>query len=403
MRATVVATSFLNCSPMSYTRLVFVAGFAMFSMFFGSGNLVFPLMIGVKTLDQFHVASIGLMITGVLVPFIGLLSMIYYSGNRQLFFKSLGAPAAFVLTFSMLSLMGPFGVLPRCIIVAHGGVDLIFEGLSAPVFNGVFCAVTAFLAWHRSRIIELIGTFLTPLLLLGIFALIAAGLFLGPAPAPSNLSTNGALTEGLFQGYQTMDLLAAFFFSATTVIFIARALTTHEDKQNLERLSLTACLIGAFLLSLVYLGFVYLGAEYAPVLCDVAPEKLLVVIAEQSLGPLALPLAAIVIALATLTTATILASLFADFLQKDMLQEKIPRWLALIITLIIGYTFSLLGFSDLASWIANALMIAYPALIGYALAKIIAKKTGHKYAREVFWLILLAAIIAKVLAHLGVF
>lgn len=388
---------------MSYTRLVFVAGFAMFSMFFGSGNLVFPLMIGVKTLDQFHIASIGLMITGVLVPFVGLLSMIYYSGNRQLFFKSLGAPAAFVLTFSMLSLMGPFGVLPRCIIVAHGGVDLVFEGLSAPVFNGVFCAVTAFLAWHKSRIIELIGTFLTPLLLLGIFALIAAGLFLGPTPASSDLTTNGALAEGLLQGYQTMDLLAAFFFSATTVIFIARALTTHEDKQNLERLSLTACLIGAFLLSLVYLGFVCLGAKYAPVLCQVAPEKLLVVIAEQSLGPLALPLAAIVIALATLTTATILASLFADFLQKDMLQEKIPRWLALIITLIIGYTFSLLGFSDLASWIANALMIAYPALIGYALAKIIAKKTDHKYAREVFWLILLAAIIAKVLAHLGVF
>jgi len=388
---------------MSYTRLVFVAGFAMFSMFFGSGNLVFPLMIGVKTLDQFHIASIGLMITGVLVPFVGLLSMIYYSGNRQLFFKSLGAPAAFVLTFSMLSLMGPFGVLPRCIIVAHGGVDLVFNGLPAPVFNAVFCIVTAFLAWHKSRIIELIGTFLTPLLLIGIFALIIAGVLLGPEPTASHLTPSAALTTGLLQGYQTMDLLAAFFFSATTVIFIARALTTQEDKQNLERLSLTACLIGAFLLSLVYLGFVYLGAKYAPVLCQVAPEILLVVIAEQSLGRIALPLAAIVIALATLTTATILASLFADFLQKDMLQEKIPRWLSLIITLLIGYTFSLLGFSDLASWIANSLMIAYPALIGYALAKIIAKKTGQKYAREVFWLILLASIIAKVLVHLGVF
>lgn len=387
---------------MSYTRLVFVAGFAMFSLFFGSGNLVFPLMIGVNSLDQFHIAALGLMVTGVLVPFIGLLSMVYYNGNRHLFFKSLGAPVAFILTFAMLSLMGPFGVLPRCIIVAHGGVELVFKSLSAPIFNAIFCVITAFLAWHRSKIIEIIGTFLTPLLLLGIFALIIVGISLGPPPAASSLTGGDALMSGLIQGYQTMDLLAAFFFSATTVIFIAQALTTHKDKQNIGRLSLTACLIGAFLLALVYIGFVYLGAKYAPTLSNISPEKLLVAIAEQSLGNIALPLAAIIIALATLTTATILASLFADFLQKDMLQEKVPRWLALTVTLIIGYTFSLLGFSDLANWIANALIIAYPALIGYAIAKIIAKKTGHKYARETFWFLLLAAIIAKVFAHLGV-
>ncbi len=388
---------------MSYTRLVFVAGFAMFSMFFGSGNLVFPLMVGVKSLSGFHTASVGLILTGVLLPFLGLLAMVYYSGNRQLFFKSLGGPAAFILTFAMLSLMGPFGVLPRCIIVAYGGVDLVFDGLSAPVFNALFSAVTGFLAWHRSRIIEIIGTFLTPLLLLGIFALITAGIFLGDAPAFSTLTPKEAFVTGLDQGYQTMDLLAAFFFSATTVAFIAKALTSHEDKQNLERLSLTACSIGAFLLTLVYLGFVYLGAKYAPVLQNVAPENLLVVVAEHSLGSFALPLAAIVIGLACLTTSTILASLFADFLQMDIMQEKMPRWLALVITLIIGYTFSLLGFSDLAGWIANALVIAYPALIAYAIAKIIAIKTGYKYSREIFWFVLLVSIVAKVLTYLRLF
>ena len=121
------------------------------------------------------------------------------------------------------------------------------------------------------------------------------------------------------------------------------------------------------------------------------------------MGPFALPLAAVVIGLACLTTSTILASLFAEFLQQDMLQNKIPRWLALVITLIIGYTFSLLGFSELAGWIANALVIAYPALIAYATSKIIAVKTGHKYSREVFWITLLFSIVGKVLAHLGVF
>lgn len=387
---------------MSYTRLVFVAGFAMFSMFFGSGNLVFPLMVGMQSLDQYHTASTGLIITGVMLPFIGLVAMTYYAGNRQLFFKSLGGPAAFVLAFAMLSLMGPFGVLPRCIIVAHGGVDLVFGGLSAPIFNAVFSILTGFLAWQRTKIIDIIGTFLTPFLLGGIIGLILWGVYGVETPAVSDMSNVDAFKIGLNQGYQTMDLLAAFFFSATTVAYIASQLKTHDQKRRLEGLSLTACAIGAFLLVAVYVGFVYLGATYAPMLEGVEPEKLLVVVAQASLGPLAIPMSATIIGLACLTTSTILASLFADFLQKDMLQEKIPRSLALVITLLIGYTISLLGFMQLAGWIANALIIAYPALIVYALSKIIEAKYKKKMAREAFWLVLLLSICGRTLMSAGI-
>lgn len=386
---------------MSYSRIVFIAGFAMFSMFFGSGNLVFPIMVGMKSLDQFHTASTGLIITGVLLPFLGLLSMTYYAGNRQLYFSSLGAPAAFVLTFAMLSLMGPFGVLPRCIIVAHGGVDLVFNGLSAPIFNGIFAILTGILAWQRKKIIDIIGTFLTPFLLGGIIGLILWGIYGVETPTVTDLSNSSAFFVGLDQGYQTMDLLAAFFFSATTVAYIARQLKTHEDKKKLETLSITACLIGAFLLIAVYLGFVYLGATYAPMLDNVKPENLLVVVAQASLGNIALPLSATVIGLACLTTSTILASLFADFLHKDILQEKTPRSIALVITLIIGYTISLLGFMQLASWIANALLITYPALIIYAIFKIIEAKLDLKYAREAFWLVLFVSILIRTLLAAG--
>ena len=239
---------------MSSMRLVFVAGFAMFSMFFGSGNLVFPLMVGVKSLDQFPIASLGLVLTGVLLPFLGLLAMVYYKGNRFLFFKSLGGPSSFILTFAMLSLMGPFGVLPRCIIVAHGGVDLIVEGLSPPVFNMIFSIMTGLFAWHSAKIIELIGVFLTPVLFLGIVALIAVGLFVGMEPTQSLLTAKDAFVTGLEQGYQTMDLLAAFFFSATTIAFISRVLKSEKKEKNLEAISLKACLLGALLLVLVYLG-----------------------------------------------------------------------------------------------------------------------------------------------------
>lgn len=387
---------------MSHTRLVLIAGFAMFSMFFGSGNLVFPLMVGMKSLDQFHTASTGLILSAVVLPFAGLIAMTYYAGNRNLFFKSLGAPSAFILTFAMLSLMGPFGVLPRCIIVAHGGLDLVIDGLSAPLFNAIFSGLTGFLAWQRTKIIDIIGTFLTPFLLVGIMGLIVVGIFSSHTPDTSSLSHVKAFYVGLDEGYQTMDLLAAFFFSATTISYIAGQLHKKEKKDHLEGLSLTACCIGAFLLIVVYLGFVYLGAAYAPSLANVDPEKLLVVIAEASLGKFAIPIAASIIGLACLTTSTILASLFADFLHNDIMQKKIPRSLALIITLLIGYTFSLLGFTDLAGWIANALTIAYPALIAYAGFKILEAKASIRKAREAFWLVLLASILIRGFMAAGV-
>ncbi len=382
---------------MSYTRLVLIAGFAMFSMFFGSGNLVFPLMVGVASQSQFHGASLGLLITGVAVPFLGLLGMLYYSGNRHLFFKSLGGPVAFVLTFAMLGLLGPFAVVPRCTIVAHGGISLIAPDLSPALFNGLFLLATTFLAWKKTRIIEIIGTFLTPWLLGGIIAIIIAGIAFGPDVLPSPLTQSVAFEKGLTQGYQTMDLLAAFFFSATTVAFIATALTSHEDKKHLERLSITACLVGAFLLTIVYIGFVTLGAKFSPLLQGIEPEKLLVVVAQHSLGDFALPLAAIIIGLACLTTAAILASLFADFLHKDILQEKISRHFALIITVILAYTLSLVGFLTLASWIALVLGIAYPALIIFSIVSIVNHKTDHKFekyhlAKISFWFVLLLSL-----------
>lgn len=369
---------------MSYTRLVLTAGFAMFALFFGSGNLVFPLMVGVISQSNFQIASIGLMITGVAVPFLGLLGMLYYSGNRHIFFKPLGKTFSFILTFTMLALLGPFAVVPRCTIVAHGGLISIMPFLSPPFFNAFFLSLALILAWKKTRIIEIIGTFLTPWLLGGIFAIILAGLVFGPPISPSLLTPTQAFTTGLLHGYQTMDLLAAFFFSAATVAFIAKALTSHNDKKNLEKLSITACLIGAFLLTIVYLGFVALGAKFAPFLQNVAPEKLLVVVARHSLGNLAIPISALIISLACLTTASILTSLFADFLYKDILKERLPRYLSLLATVLLAYVLSLVGFTTLASWIAFALESVYPALIAFSAMAIFHHKTQHRFDSYLF-------------------
>ena len=393
---------------MPYSRLVITAGFAMFSMFFGSGNLVFPLLIGVATLSEFSYATLGLLLTGVLVPFLGLIAMIYHEGNRQAFFNKLGAPVSFGLTFAMLALMGPFGVLPRCVMVTYGGAQLLFPLLDAALFNALFLGLTGLLVWQKTKLIDVVGKFLTPSLLIGIIVLIFAGYFTDTVPNLCAFGPAEAFLIGLQQGYQTMDLLAAFFFSATVVKYIASHCQRNQAPFNLRRLSIAASTIGALLLACVYLGFVYLGAKYAPLLQGIPQEKLLVAVAEETLGSMALPIASGIIALACLTTAMILTTLFTDFLHKDILQYKVSYSCALGITLIIAYTVSLIGFNQLARCIAIALWVIYPALIAYtifALFDVRVKNNLHSKSRakQAFYLVFLLSLSLQVTQYLGVF
>lgn len=377
---------------MRFNKTVLTAGFAMFSMFFGSGNLVFPLVVGLETLDQSPYAIIGLLTTGVVVPFLGLIGVILYSGNRTNFFACIGKIPAFLLTFAMLALMGPIGVIPRCILVAYGGATLVIPNLSSILFSIIFCLITLLLVWKHERIIPIIGRILTPWLLLSIVVLITAGLIWGPSFTESKLSSFQAFSFGLNRGYQTMDLLAAFFFSATTVAYIRSRLHSDDPPRILYRLSLNSSLIGAGLLAGIYLSFALLGARYAPQLMEISPAQMLVGIAGHSLGKLAIPIASLTISLACLTTATILVMLFADFLHEDICKKKINNHLTIIITLIISFFVSLKGFDSLVVWIGTILQVAYPALIALTGANIINKIWHVKFSAWAFWITLFATL-----------
>src|SRR5690606_1487922 len=84
-------------------------GLAMFAMFFGSGNLIFPVAIGQMAGEQNSWAIMGLFITAVLLPFATLCLMLLYNGDYHRFFQKVGVVPGKVITFTTLALIGPFG------------------------------------------------------------------------------------------------------------------------------------------------------------------------------------------------------------------------------------------------------------------------------------------------------
>lgn len=363
---------------MKNKSLILSTGLAMFSMFFGSGNLVFPLVVGQMSEGNFTIGAIGILLTGVLVPFLGILAMLLFNGHSKDFFGRLGKPATFWFPLIALSLMGPFGVLARCITVAHGAFKLMVPSSALWLFSLISCTLIFILTIRKSRIVPLLGSVLTPVLLLSLACIAIFGLY--SADWPTTMVDGGwtSFKNGIFQGYQTMDLLAAFFFSA----FVIKHLKDKkiEETQTLP-VFLKSALIGAGLLSVIYFILVMLGSIYASQLASIPPQEMLGFVAEAALGTWAAPIVCSAVVLACLTTAIVLTSLFSDFLKKEVTKDKIGNSLAISTTLGIAFFTSTLEFSGIARVIGPILEAIYPALIVLTVVSIFHKLWGWNSVR----------------------
>ena len=354
-------------------QLILVSSFALFAMFFGSGNLIYPLGVGVLAGDNYFYALIGLLLGGVLIPFLGLAATIISSKEQDDFFAPLGGPLSLILGLLMLSLMGPFGVGARCVLIASAGVNLVIPQLPEAFVGLMFLLFCGFLLLRKESIVQFIGRFLTPLLLLGLLVIIVASLISPGSHAVKTVSDWEGFNLGALQGYQMMDLLAALFFGRAIQMYLQAKLEKHSLKQSLK-LSMIVGTLGAAMLGLLYTGLVAVGSHHATQLAAVAPEKRLVTVANLVLGPVALSMSSLVIALACLTTLCILVELFADFIRKRMFPQYLSRAASVYITLAITYAVSLAGFFTLASWIGLMLAYIYPALIAFSFLRILQVK-----------------------------
>lgn len=372
--------------------LVVSTGFALFSMFFGSGNLVFPITVGQESEGHYLLAALGILFTGVAVPFLGVLGMLLYKGDLYSFFNCFGKKGTFLFSFLALALMGPFGVLARCLTVAHGALLLLIPNASLPLTSFIMCIVIYFLAVNKNKIITTLGTVLTPLLLFAIALIAFFGLSQGNISEVTSFNNWKALKNGFFQGYQTMDLLAAFFFSQFVIKHLHSKLSPGDGEASLLNYFCKSAFIGAAILSSVYFALVILGWIYSPILLHAAPQEMLGIIAMASLGSIAAPCVCLAVLFACLTTAIVLTSLFADFLRTEVTKDKIEHAPALAITLGISFIVSTFDFAGIAKFLGPILETTYPALITLTIINISSKLLGIKSSHWPFTITLAAKL-----------
>ncbi len=337
-------------------------GLAMFSMFFGAGNIIFPLVLGQYAGDKNFFAVLGMILTAALMPIIGVLAMILFDGSYKNFFGRLGKAPGFILALIIISLLGPLGSTPRCIALSYTALTSSFVNLSPTLFSAASCAIIFLFSIRRNQLLSLLGWVLTPLLLVSLTAIILIGLFTPSEVHHVEASKTAVFLHGLKEGYNTMDLLAAFFFSSTILTILKMRSQGSEDKNYLS-IAWRASLLGAVLLAAVYIGFSYLASFHGNHLDIAGQEALLGAIILKIAGAKAGFLVCVTIALACLTTAIALICSFADFFQKEVLQEKVSYPYVLLGALILTFCVSTFEFSGISAFLAPILEITYPGLI----------------------------------------
>jgi LIVCS family branched-chain amino acid:cation transporter len=374
-------------------RLIIITGGAIFAMFFGAGNLVFPLDIGVKSGVHLDWAIVGFFLSGILIPLLGLYVISLYHGNYMHFFSHLGRIPGFIVALVIIFLIGLVVGTPRCGLLSYNTFLPLFPALAGyhVLFNALFFLGVYLISIKQNRVVDALGWVLSPLKLSVLFILIVFGVAVQHHPLMENASLPALKTFGyaIEAGYSTMDLLAGIFFCA----FVHRSIRYKLSKKpdlNTDRaerqLTLYACLVGALLLAVVYSFFILIANYHANDLQGIPTQKLIGSLSLLLLHEAGGVFVAICVGLACFSTAVAVTAITVEFIHTHIFRHKISYRLILPLVVVIVFILSTLGFTRLMHIAIPILNLLYPALLGLTIGNIIYKLKGWN-AGPVFFII----------------
>ncbi|SEF47665.1 branched-chain amino acid transport system II carrier protein [Sphingobacterium lactis] len=347
---------------MKKTRDIVTIGFALFAMFFGAGNLLLPPYIGVQIGNHVWITILGFGLTGILLPFLGILSVVNSGEDFQDLGNRINKFLSPVLGTVIMLCIGPLIAIPRTAATTFEvGILPNFPG-SSPIWTSIaFFAITWLLTIAPSKVVDIIGNLLTPLLLVLLVSLIAVGVFAPIAGfSEKALNTAESFTLGFVEGYQTLDVLASVIFAG--IIITASRTKGYTTMKAKNQVVITAGLLSAICLFIIYGGLIYLGATSGIEDLTMKRSELLIHIAKSILGPFGMIAIAISIALACLTTAIALTSAVGTFFT-DLTQGKLSYKLLVTVCCIVSCILSITGVDNIITFAYPILTFVYPIVI----------------------------------------
>lgn len=346
---------------MSKNKDILIIGFALFSMFFGAGNLIFPPFIGVTAGSNWLISFLGFVLADVGIILLSI-NAVARAGSFQNVVGKAGKSFGIGLEVIMMLCLGPILVIPRTAATTFEmSMMPLFENFNPIVFSIVFFALTFILTIRPTKVMDIIGKFLTPVLLIALAFLIGKGILSPIGELNTNIQSDNLFVNGITQGYQTMDALGVG--GVTALIMASLVSKGYKDKKENVSLAVKAAIVAGIGLVLVYGGLAYLGAT-ASTMYDgnISQTTLLVNITRDLLGNTGIILLAIIVAFACLTTAIGLTSVTAKYFE-DVTNKRLKYTHLVTIICIFSAAAANLGVEKIISIAAPILTVIYPVSI----------------------------------------
>ena len=376
---------------------IVVVGFALFSMFFGAGNVIFPPFLGMEAGSQWLAGFSTYFIADIGLAMMGMFALLRVGSSEKVLERAGKVPAE-ILMCAIILCIGPMVAIPRTSASTYEmAIAPNLSGVSPVVFSVVFFAVILALCIKESAVVDIVGKVLTPLLLVGLFAIIIKGVItpLGDI-APLAQIDNVAVT-GIKAGYQTMDALAALPFG----IIVLQSVTAKgydNSKKQFRVVGGSAILAGVLLLA-VYMGLAYLGATVSGQYNGtIGRAQLVMAIVEALMGKVGMILFGVVVGLACVTTAIALTSSAAAYFA-ELCRGKVPYKAFVIAICVFSAVVSNLGLDRIVAVAAPVLDVIYPPTLVLIFISLLMPRMPDRVSRGACIGALITSVLCTLTAH----
>ena len=380
---------------MPNTKDTLVTTFALFSLFFGAGNLILPPLLGFQSGNWWWLVALGFSMSAVLVPIMGILAHAKLQGTIYDFGKKVSPK--FSLVYSLLVYAISISLpSPRTAAVTHEMAVQPFFDTPALLSSIIYFSLVFIFVINRSKLLDILGKFLTPAIIFILFLIIVTSFFTLDFNFGTTEITN-PFSDGILEGYQTFDAIGAVVVGGVIIVSInLKSDASFKDKKTLVR---NAGWLAGLSLFIIYTGLILTGAmNHNNFELNITRIELLTGLSKQSLGNNANIFLSILVSLACFTTAVGIVTGTADFIKDRLPKYKHAYLLTAILGCLLGIVMGQFNVAYIITVAFPALMFIYPITIILILLNVMPEEWASP---RVFKAVVITTIIFSIPDFLG--
>lgn len=358
----------------------------LFAIFFGAGNMIFPPAMGQAAGSNFLPALAGFIVTDAGIAILGITAIVFVGSSMHDLGNLVSKKFATCLAIGVYLLIGPLFALPRTGSVSFEiallpYVDKDNSFIFSLLFTGVFFLITYYVSSNPNKIVDIVGKYLTPILLVSIFAIFIVSftkgvsndnLAFGTMNIPNEEYVSIPFFKGMIEGYNALDGPAGLAFAILVITAIKGYGIT--DKKSIAKYTIVCGAGAALFLAVVYFMLTYIGAMTNTPFTN--GGALLHGVTNHLFGNAGGLVLGVAVLLACLTTSVGLTTSFADYFQTLLPSISYKKIAAFVCAF--SFIISNIGLSQLIQISLPILIMIYPVTVVLILLSFLKSFIGHR-------------------------